>query len=58
MALTRDYKHSVKERVERDPDFTVALLKEAVAAMLISESEAVRFARNRGLELDLSLIHI
>lgn len=53
MALTRDYKHSVKERVERDPDLTVALLKEAVAAMLISESEAVRFAGNLGLELHL-----
>jgi DNA-binding phage protein len=34
MVLTRDFKELVKERVERDPKFRTALLKEAVETML------------------------
>jgi len=34
MALTREFKELVKARVERDPKFRTALLKEAVETML------------------------
>jgi len=34
MALTRDFKDLVKRRVERDPKFRDALLKEAIDTML------------------------
>jgi DNA-binding phage protein len=34
MALTREFKELVKSRVERDPKFRTALLKEAVETML------------------------
>ena len=34
MALTRDFKQTVKARVERDPAFRAALLSEAVQEML------------------------
>lgn len=34
MALTRDFKETVKARVERDPKFRAALLTEAVQEML------------------------
>jgi DNA-binding phage protein len=34
MALTKNFKDLVKSRVERDPEFRVALLQEAIQAML------------------------
>ncbi len=42
MALTRDFKQTVIERVERDPDFAKALLDEAVTLFLSDESETAR----------------
>jgi DNA-binding phage protein len=37
MVLTRNFKELVKERVERDPKFRAALLKEAVETMLAGD---------------------
>ncbi len=37
MALTRDFKDTVKARVERDPRFRAALLTEAVQQMLAGD---------------------
>ena len=37
MALTRDFKETVKARVERDPAFRTALLTEAVEQMLAGD---------------------
>ena len=34
MALTRDFKDTVKARAERDPEFRVAMLEEALDAFL------------------------
>jgi len=42
MALTRDFKHTVIERVNRDPAFAKALLYEAVDAFLTGEPEIAR----------------
>ena len=39
MALTRDYKMTVRERLQRDPGFREALLKEAVDCLLSSDEE-------------------
>jgi len=39
MALTRDFKETIKARVERDPKFRAALLKEAVEQMLAGDME-------------------
>ena len=42
MALTRDFKNTVKARAERDPEFRVALLEEAVEALLHGDTETGR----------------
>ncbi|AOB30504.1 transcriptional regulator [Bordetella sp. H567] len=42
MALTRDFKATIVERVERDPDFAKALLDEAATLFLNGEAETAR----------------
>ena len=42
MALTRNFKQTVIERVERDPDFAKALLDEAATLFLSDEPETAR----------------
>ena len=42
MALTRDFKQTVVERVRRDPKFAKALLDEAATLFLNGEPEAAR----------------
>ena len=42
MALTRNFKQTVIERVERDPAFAVALLDEAATLFLNGEPETAR----------------
>ncbi len=40
MALTRNFKDTVRERAQRDPDFRVELLKQAIDALLAGELAA------------------
>lgn len=42
MTLTRGFKQTVVERVERDPAFAKALLDEAATLFLSGESDAAR----------------
>jgi len=42
MALTRDFKHTVMERVKRDPAFAKALLNEAATIFLNGEPDTAR----------------
>jgi DNA-binding phage protein len=42
MALTRDFKHTVIARVQRDPAFAKALLDEAATLFLNGEPETAR----------------
>lgn len=42
MALTRDFKETVKKRAECDPDFAKALLHEAVDLMLDGDSATAK----------------
>jgi len=42
MALTRDFKHTVVERVKREPKFARALLDEAATLFLNGEPESAR----------------
>lgn len=42
MALTRDFKETVKKRVEHDPDFAKALLHESVNLMLDGDSATAK----------------
>lgn len=42
MALTRNFKQTVIERVERDPEFAKALLDEAATLFLHDEPETAR----------------
>ena len=42
MALTRDFKQTIKERVEREPAFARALLDEAATLFLNGESKTAR----------------
>ena len=37
MALTRSFKETVRERAQKDPDFRVELLKQAIDALLAGE---------------------
>lgn len=43
MALTRDFKNTVKKRVEEDPDFAKALLQEAIDLLLNGDSSTAKF---------------
>lgn len=42
MALTRDFKETVTERVQREPEFAAALLDEAISLFLNGEPETAR----------------
>ena len=42
MALTRDYKQTIRERAARDPDFAASLMNEAVSSFLSGEPETAR----------------
>lgn len=42
MALTRDYKETIRERAERDPDFAASLMNEAVSSLLEGEPGTAR----------------
>lgn len=42
MALTRDYKETIKERAQKEPDFSKALLDEAISLFLNDEPDAAR----------------
>ena len=42
MALTRDFKHTLVERVKREPEFAKALLDEAATLFLNGEAETAR----------------
>ena len=42
MALTRNFKQTVVERIERDPEFAKALLDEAATLFLSGELETAR----------------
>ena len=42
MVLTRDYKESIRERAERDPDFATSLIQEVLAAILEGDPETAR----------------
>jgi len=42
MALTRDFKETVKARVERDPEFARALLDEAVSLFLADDPDTAK----------------
>ncbi len=42
MALTRDFKETIKKRMESDPDFAKALLGEAIDLMLDGDSTTAK----------------
>lgn len=42
MTLTRDFKETIKERAQRDPDFSKALLDEALSLFFNGEPDAAR----------------
>lgn len=42
MALTRDFKQTIADRIRRDPDFAKALLDEAATLFLNGEPETAR----------------
>ncbi|NKB69673.1 MAG: transcriptional regulator [Candidatus Latescibacteria bacterium] len=42
MALTRDYKETIKERAEREPEFAALLMNEAASSFLAGEPQTAR----------------
>jgi len=42
MPLTRDFKQTIRARVERDPKFRAALLREGVEAMLCGDLDTAK----------------
>ena len=58
MTLTRDFKQTVVERVERDPDFAKALLDEAATLILSGEPEAARLILRDRVNATVGLEHL
>ncbi len=54
MALTRDYRQTIRERAERDPDFAASLMNEAVSSFLSGDSETARLVLHCNIEVKLS----
>jgi hypothetical protein len=42
MALTRDFKETIRARVKRDPSFRAALTREGIENLLVSDVETGR----------------
>lgn len=42
MSITRDYKETINDRVQKDPEFAKALLDEAISLCLNGEPETAR----------------
>ena len=42
MSITRDYKETINERINKDPAFTAALLDEAITLFLNGEPDVAR----------------
>jgi DNA-binding phage protein len=42
MSITRDYKETINERIKRDPEFTAAMLDEAITLFLNGEPQVAR----------------
>ncbi|GAB7026053.1 hypothetical protein [Geotalea toluenoxydans] len=42
MALTRDFKETIKKRAEQDPDFAKTLLNEAIELLLDGDSATAK----------------
>ncbi|MGR3219116.1 MAG: helix-turn-helix domain-containing transcriptional regulator [Candidatus Anammoxibacter sp.] len=42
MTMTRDFKKTVKERIQRDQEFSIALLDEAISLFLNGEPDVAR----------------
>jgi DNA-binding phage protein len=58
MALTRDYKKTITERVERDPEFAKALLDEAATLFLGDEPETARLILRDLVNATLGFEHL
>ena len=58
MALTRDYKKTIAERVERDPEFAKALLDEAATLFLGDEPETARLILRDLVNATLGFEHL
>ena len=58
MALTRDSKKTVAERVERDPEFAKALLDEAATLFLGDEPETARLILRDLVNATLGFEHL
>ncbi len=43
MVLTRDYKETIRARVQRDPEFKESLLKEAIECLLAGDVDTGKF---------------
>ncbi len=42
VTLTHNYKQTIRERAKRDPNFSTALMNEAVSSLLDNEPETAR----------------
>ncbi|AFZ55949.1 addiction module antidote protein [Anabaena sp. PCC 7938] len=51
MALTKDFKETVNARIQRDPDFAIVLLDEAISLFLNGELETARLILRNMLNL-------
>ena len=58
MALTRDFKKTIVERVERDPEFAKALLDEAATLFLGDEPETARLILRDLVNATLGFEHL
>ena len=58
MPLTRDFKHTVQARVQRDPAFAQALLDEAATLFLNGEADTAKFILRDLVNATLGFEHL
>ena len=58
MALTRDFKETIVRRVQKDPDFAVALFNEALTLFLNGEPESARLILRDLINATVGFEHI
>jgi hypothetical protein len=55
MALTRDFKKTIKARIQREPEFATALLDEAISLLLNEEIKTARLILDELVDFDTVL---
>jgi len=56
MVLTRHYNETIKERVQREPEFSLALLNEAISHFLNGEPEIAKLILQNLVNIKIDIV--